>query len=56
MMQDLWNYIGTFIAGLLSGVGLKVVYDRSTRTTNVNQTGNVAGRDIVGGDVNKRTK
>lgn len=47
---------GAFIAGLLSGYSLKVVIDRSSsrRNTRVSQTGNTVGRDLVGGDVNKK--
>lgn len=53
-MPEIASLIGAFVAGLFSGMGLKIVYDRSKRTTTVTQTGNKAGRDIVGGDVNKR--
>jgi len=55
-MAEIASLIGAFVAGLLGGVGLKIVFDRSKRTTTVTQTGNKAGRDVIGGDVDKRKK
>ena len=55
-MADIASLIGAFVAGLLGGVGLKIAIDRSKRTTTVTQTGNTAGRDVIGGDVSKRQK
>ncbi len=53
---DIVNTIISFIAGLASGFTLKVVIDRSKnkRVTTVNQTHNVAGGDIVGGDMKRK--
>ncbi len=56
--MDWLNTILSFLTGLCAGWTLKVVVNkrstRNERNTNVKQTGNTAGRDIVGGDVNRR--
>lgn len=62
LMQDLVGYVLTFLAGLGTGVVIKIQYDSSRRNKNVvtgdsqgtvNQTrnkvgGNMAGRDVHG--------
>jgi hypothetical protein len=46
----------SFLGGLVSGFTLKVVIDRSKnkRKTTVTQKNNVVGRDMIGGDVNRK--
>ena len=53
---DIVTAVLSFLGGLVSGFTLKVAIDRSKnkRTTTVTQNNNVAGRDIVGGDVKRK--
>ena len=45
--------VGGFLVGFGTGFSFKVYWDRSRKKV-VNQTGNVAGGDIAGGDIKKR--
>jgi hypothetical protein len=53
---NILNSIVSFIVGLASGFTLKIVIDRSKnkRTTTVTQNKNVVGRDLIGGDSNRK--
>jgi hypothetical protein len=55
--MDWQSHIWTFLAGLVSGYTVKTVISirssKTKRVNKVNQHGNFAGGDIVGGDVNK---
>lgn len=49
--MEYWTQIASFIAGLAGGWTLKVILDNSKNTTTI--TGNKAGGDIAGRDINK---
>jgi hypothetical protein len=53
--EDTMQYLPeilSFLAGLLGGWTLKVIFDKSKNATTI--SGNTAGGDIAGRDVNKR--
>lgn len=55
-MSEYWSQIAAFIAGLGTGVALKIAVDNSRRrsdTSNTKQSGNTVGGDQAGRDINK---
>ena len=48
----------TLVLGLVAGWSARIVVSRrsNTRVNKVNQSGNFAGGDIVGGDMNKNNR
>ncbi len=51
-MENFWQLLIAFIAGLGGGVGLKVVFDRSKKNV-VIQKANRVGGDQAGRDIHK---
>lgn len=56
--QWIIEHFVTFIVGLVGGWSAKVVISRrsNNRINKVNQKGNFAGGDIVGGDMHKNNR
>ena len=52
------DHLITFAAGLTAGWSVRVAISRrnQVRSNKVTQTGNFAGGDIVGGDMNKNNR